>query len=155
MNSPDDLCIDTRVIHLAEGQAPDARPLTTPIYETTTFLFESAEEVRGYNEGRSQRFLYSRYENPTIVSVERKIAALEGAEAALVFSSGMAAVATTLMGLLGEGDELLCSAAVYGGTLHLIEEVLGRFGVPARFVSLDELRDPAASFSSRSRLLWF
>ena len=72
-------------------------PLTTPIYETATFVFDSAKELLAYNEGRSSKYLYSRYGNPTIVSVEQKLAALDRAERSLLFSSGMAATATTLM----------------------------------------------------------
>src|SRR5919108_875109 len=90
----------TTMIHHAEGVRRDAAPLTTPIYETTTFLFENAKEVLDYNEGRSSKFLYSRYANPTVVAVEEKIAALEGAERALVLSSGQAATTTALFGLL-------------------------------------------------------
>ena len=90
----------TELVGRGEGADERADPLTTPIYETTTFLFESADEVRQYNEGKSPKFLYSRYANPTVRAVERKIAALEGAEAALVLSSGQAATTTALMALL-------------------------------------------------------
>src|SRR5207237_1232609 len=83
-------------------------PLTLPIYETTTFVFENAEQVKAYNEGRSQRFLYSRYSNPTIVAVEQTIAGLERAESAMLLSSGMAATATALLALLKSGDEIIC-----------------------------------------------
>ena len=69
-------------------------PLTTPIYETTTFVFENAEAVRRYNEGGTGQYLYSRYENPTVVAVEQKLAAADGAEQALIFGSGMAAIST-------------------------------------------------------------
>jgi cystathionine beta-lyase/cystathionine gamma-synthase len=67
----------TELIHVADGIRDDAAPLTTPIYETTTFVFESAQQVRDYNEGRSTKFLYSRYANPTVLAVEAKIAGLE------------------------------------------------------------------------------
>ena len=155
MIDDDRLNVETRVIHLAEGQASEASPLTTPIYQTTTFVFDCAEDVRRYNEGRTHRFLYSRYENPSVVSVERKIAALEGAEAAVAFSSGMAAVATTLLALVRAGDEILCSAAVYGGTLHLLQDVLARLDVEARFLDLDAVGAAARQLTSRTRLFWF
>lgn len=145
----------TAVIHVAEGQPLEAAPITTPIYETTTFVFESAAEVVAYNEGRSTRFLYSRYENPTVVSVERKIAAFEGAERALVFASGQAATVTTLMALLDAGDEVLCSAAIYGGTLRLLQDVLTRFGVRARFLDREQLHDVGLVAGPATRLLWF
>ena len=145
----------TEVLHRGDGEAGRAVPLTTPIYETTTFVFDSADEVKQYNEGKSQKFLYSRYANPTVTSVERRLAVLEGAEAALVLSSGQAATTTALLALAGSGDEIVCSAAIYGGTLHLIADVLPKFGITARFVSLEELRDPGRVLSDRTKLLWF
>jgi cystathionine beta-lyase/cystathionine gamma-synthase len=143
------------MIHHAEGVRRDAAPLTTPIYETTTFLFENAKEVLDYNEGRSSKFLYSRYANPTVVAVEEKIAALEGAERALVLSSGQAATTTALFGLLNAGDEVVCSSAVYGGTLHLLADFLSKFGIRARFAEPDTFRQPEALFSPDTKLLWF
>ena len=145
----------TRLVHVADGPSDDAAPLTTPIYETTTFVFESAQEVRDYNEGRSTKFLYSRYANPTVLAVEEKIAALEGADTALVFSSGQAATTTALLALLASGDEVVCSGAIYGGTLHLIADLLPRFGIRPRFVTIDELRQPDSIFSPSTKLVWF
>ncbi len=145
----------TNVIHEAEGGFRRADPLTLPIYETTTFLFESAEEVRAYNEGRSDKFLYSRYGNPTVTAVEATLAALEHAEAAVLLGSGMAATATTLFALLKAGDEVVCSSAIYGGTLHLIAELLPRFGVAARFVRPEDLTRASALLGPRTRLVWF
>lgn len=144
----------TRLIYQRHESNP-AASLTTPIYETTTFVFESANEVREYNEGKSEKYLYSRYENPTVVAVEERLSAAEGTEAALAFSSGMAATSTALMALVSAGDEVVCSAAIYGGTLHFMEDVLTRFGVRTRFVSLDELRAPAPLIGPKTRLLWF
>jgi cystathionine beta-lyase/cystathionine gamma-synthase len=133
-----------------------AAPLTVPIYETTTFVFQSAEQVRQYAEGKLQKFLYSRYENPTVAAVEGRLAMLEDAEAAALFSSGMAATATALMALTQAGDDVVCSAAVYGGTLHLLHDVLSRFGVTTRFATLDDLQNrPAALLGDTTRLLWF
>ena len=145
----------TRIIHGSEGAVPDAAPLTLPIYETTTFLFDTAEQVKAYNEGRSTRYLYSRYSNPTIVAVEETIAALEGAESAMLLSSGMAATATALLGLLKSGDEVVCSAAIYGGTLHLLADLCPNFGIRTRFATLEELARPASVISNATRAVWF
>jgi cystathionine beta-lyase/cystathionine gamma-synthase len=145
----------TELIHAGESDRGVAVPLTTPIYETTTFVFESAQEVVAYNEGRSAKYLYSRYTNPTVVTVERKLAALDRAESALAFSSGQGATTTILMAHLKAGDEVVCSAAIYGGTLHLLQDVLTRFGVRPRFVSLEELADPDGLFTDSTRLVWF
>jgi cystathionine beta-lyase/cystathionine gamma-synthase len=145
----------TELIYRREGITTNAAPLTTPIYETTTFVFENAQEVRDYNEGRSAKFLYSRYSNPTIVEVERTVAALEAADAALVLASGQAATTTALLALAKSGDEIVCSSAIYGGTLHLLDGLLVRFGVRPRFVPMDDLRRPESVLSDATRLLWF
>jgi cystathionine beta-lyase/cystathionine gamma-synthase len=144
----------TAIIHSAERRVP-AASLTTPVYETTTFVFDTADEVRQYNEGKSDKYLYSRYSNPTVEAVEQKIALLEGAETAIVLSAGMAATSTALFALLRAGDEIVCSSAVYGGTFHLIADLLSRFGVRPRFATLEELADPARVLGDRTRLLWF
>jgi cystathionine beta-lyase/cystathionine gamma-synthase len=144
----------TAIIHTAERRAP-AASLTTPVYETTTFVFETADEVRQYNEGKSDKYLYSRYTNPTVEAVEQKIALLEKAETAIVLSAGMAATSTALFALLKADDEIVCSSAVYGGTFHLIADLLSRFGVRPRFATLEELADPARVLGERTRLLWF
>ena len=145
----------TELIHAGEVQRGDAMPLTTPIYETTTFVFDNAAEVLAYNEGRSDKFLYSRYTNPTVVSVEAKLAVLDRTEAALLFSSGMGATTTIVMALLEKGDEVLCGSAIYGGTLHLLNDLLTRFGIAPRFISLDDLANLERVISDRTRLVWF
>ncbi|MEO6214093.1 MAG: aminotransferase class I/II-fold pyridoxal phosphate-dependent enzyme [Vicinamibacterales bacterium] len=146
--------IATQLVQRARG-THNAEPLTTPIFETTTFVFDSAQQVRDYNEGTSDKYLYTRYGNPTITAVEDKVATLEGAEVAMLLSSGQAATTTALLGLLKAGDEVVCSSAVYGGTLHLIADVLTKFGIGARFASIEEMGHPDRIFSSSTRLFWF
>jgi O-acetylhomoserine/O-acetylserine sulfhydrylase-like pyridoxal-dependent enzyme len=91
----------TELIHRGERITPGpTAPLTLPIYETSTYVFESAADVERYQQGTLGGYLYSRYENPTVVAVEQKLAAIDGAEASLAFSSGMAATSTALIGLL-------------------------------------------------------
>jgi cystathionine beta-lyase/cystathionine gamma-synthase len=145
----------TELIHAGEVERGIAVPLTTPIYETTTFVFDTAAEVAAYNEGRSSKYLYSRYTNPTVISTEQKLAALDRAESALLFSSGQGATTTILMAHANAGDEIVCSAAIYGGTLHLLQDVLARFGVTPRFVTLEDLVQPERVISERTRILWF
>ena len=112
-------------------------------------------DVIKYQEGKLNAYLYSRYENPTVVAVEQKLAAVDGAEASLLFSSGMAAISTALMSLLKSGDEVVCSAAIYGGTFHIIEDLLSKFGVARRFVSLDDLADLGRVIGPKTKLVWF
>jgi cystathionine beta-lyase/cystathionine gamma-synthase len=145
----------TAIVHGSQGLNHDAEPLTTPIFETTTFLFESAAEVKAYNEGRSKKFLYSRYGNPTVVAVEETIAAVEGAETALLMASGQAATSTALLALLQSGDEIVCSAAIYGGTLHLLADLFPRYGITARFATLDAFASPDGLIGERTKVVWF
>lgn len=129
----------TSLIHRGERTPPSGSlSLTTPIYETSTFVFNSARDVERYQEGTLPAFLYSRYENPTVAAIEEKLAVVDGAEMSLVFSSGMAATSTALISLLSAGDEVVCASAIYGGTFHLIEHLLPRFGIARRFVSLEQ-----------------
>jgi cystathionine beta-lyase/cystathionine gamma-synthase len=145
----------TEIIHGSTGVNTDANPLTTPIYETTTFIFETAAEVKAFNEGKSKKFLYSRYGNPTTVAVEQTIARIEGAESAMLLASGMAATSTALLGLLKAGDEVVCSAAIYGGTLHLLADLFPHYGIKARFVTIEQLARPERVIGDRTKVLWF
>jgi cystathionine beta-lyase/cystathionine gamma-synthase len=145
----------TEMIHVSSGGSDGAGSLTTPIYETTTFVFDTAEEVREYAEGKSQRFLYSRYANPTVLAVEKTVAAIEGGETALVLSSGQSATTTALLGLLSAGDEVICSSAIYGGTLHLLADLLPKFGIRPRFVSLEDLSAIDRVISDQTKIVWF
>lgn len=146
---------DTEAIHRAEGADIASRPLVTPIYQTSTFLFDSTAELEAYQAGRSTKDIYSRYNNPTVRATEAKIAALEHAEAALLVPSGMAAISTALLGLLKAGDELVCSAAIYGGTMQVIRAVLEKFNVSVRFVPLEQFSTPDALFTSATKMVWF
>lgn len=146
----------TELIHAGERtDAGETTSLTVPIYETSTFIFKSVADIIKYQEGKLNAYLYSRYENPTVVAVEQKLAAVDGAEASLLFSSGMAAISTALMSLLKSGDEVVCSAAIYGGTFHILEDLLSKFGIAHRFVSLDDLANVGRVIGPKTTLVWF
>ena len=146
----------TKLIHAGEGVDTGATPsLTTPIYETSTFVFDSVADVIKYQEGKLNGYLYSRYENPTVVAVEQKLAAVDGAEASLLFSSGMAAISTALLTLLQSGDEILCCSAIYGGTFHIIEDLLPKLGITHRFISIEELANVGSVIGPKTKIVWF
>ena len=147
--------LPTRLVQRAKAPLANVDSLTLPIYETTTFVFENARQVCEYNEGKGGKYLYSRYENPTVVAVEQTLAALEGAEAAILLSSGQAATTTALLALVSAGDEVVCSAAIYGGTLHLLTEIFARLGVAVRFARVEAFREPEKLLTERTRLVWF
>jgi len=146
----------TKLIHAGDGTDTGQTPsLTTPIYETSTFVFDSAADVIKYTEGKLNGYLYSRYENPTVVAAEQKLAAVDGAPQALLFSSGMAAISTALLTLLKAGDEIVCCSAIYGGTLHILEDLLPKLGILRRFVPLDALANAASVIGPNTRMVWF
>ena len=146
----------TRLIHAGEGVDSGATPsLTTPIYETSTFVFGSVADVVKYQEGKLNGYLYSRYENPTVVAVEQKVSAVDGAEVSLLFSSGMAAISTALIALLKSGDEILCCSAIYGGTFHIIEDLLPRLGITHRFISIEDLTNVGSVIGPKTKIVWF
>ena len=147
--------LPTRLVQRSSEPLADVEPLTLPIYETTTYVFDSAAQVRAYNEGKTTKYLYSRYENPTIRAVESTLASLEGADAAMLLSSGQAATTTALLALVSAGDEVVCSAAIYGGTLHLLTEVFARLGVLVRFERVDAFATPEKLLTKKTRVVWF
>src|SRR5260370_12708176 len=88
-------------------------------------------------EGKSKAYIYTRYGNPTLAIAEQKIAALEGAEAAVVTASGMAAISSALLGALKCGDELISTAQLYGGTYRLMRDVFSGLGIKMHHVGTD------------------
>ncbi len=124
--------------------------IKSPIYQTSTFEFETAEEGKAFFElaygkrspekGEETGYIYSRINNPNLDITERRLALLEHGEQAALFSSGMAATATTFLAFLKPGDILLCSQPVYGGTDHLIHHSIKAFGIESYgFDSAEEL----------------
>jgi methionine-gamma-lyase len=109
--------------------------------------------MRRYLEGDEELYLYTRYANPTVRELEEALAAVEGAPAALALSSGMAAMTTALLSLVGSGDEVLASASLYGGTARLLTGLLPRLGISARFVPTAELERVDRVAGPRSRVL--
>ncbi len=129
----------TKVIHGRGNHEKKNSPLTTPIYQSATFSFESAEQGARIFAGEESGYFYSRMGNPTNASLEETLALLEGSEAALVTASGMGAISASLWTILQAGDHIVCSQTVYGCTLDLLQHGLSKFGVDTTFV---DMRNP-------------
>jgi methionine-gamma-lyase len=106
----------------------------TNVCRSSTFTFSSTEEMKEWAEGKNNAYIYTRYGNPTLAVAEGKIAALEGAEAAVVTASGMAAISSALLGALKQGDELISTAQLYGGSYRLMRDVFPDMGITVRHV---------------------
>src|SRR5258708_6312271 len=120
------------------GEMPGGQPfgaVVSPVFHSSTYGFASFDEMRRYSRGElTEAYFYSRYANPTVAEAERKIAALEGAEACVVTSSGSAATFCALAALCEAGDEIIACDSIYGGSVKLMTKGLGRCGEQTRFI---------------------
>lgn len=128
-----------------EGYKPqNGEPRVLPICQSTTFKYDSSDYMGKLFDLEESGFFYTRLANPTSAAVEKKIAALEGGVGAMMTSSGQAATMSAVMNIAGAGDNIVCSAAVYGGTFNLLGVTLEKYGISTTFVdpdaSLEELQ---------------
>jgi O-succinylhomoserine sulfhydrylase len=105
------------------------------LYLTSSFVFGSAAEAAARFSGEQPGNIYARFTNPSVTMFEQRLAALEGAERCVAFASGMAAILATVMGLMRAGEHVVASRAIFGSTVQLLQNILGRFGVATTFVS--------------------
>ncbi len=143
-DSPRKAGASTKSVHAGAMRDKSHHALTAPIHQTSTFWFENSEALREYAEGRSPRDEYGRYSNPTWRAVEHKLAALEGAEAALLTGSGMAAACTTFLALLEQGDHIVLTNDCYRRTRQFVNQTLCKLGVQTTVIepsNLDAVKD--------------
>jgi len=145
---------DTNCIHA--GYEPDEQygAVAPPIYQTSTFAFDSAEQGADRFAGRDAGYVYTRMGNPTVRMLEENITVLEGGVCALATASGMAAVSTLYFSLLNAGDHVVCSASVYGPSRVVLRRDFSRFGVEATFVDTSDTDRMREAMTDRTRLLY-
>lgn len=128
--------METAVIHNGYDSAVHHDSLATPLYQTSTFSFETAEEGENRFAGEKEGNIYSRLGNPTVRVLEERMAAIEYGEGALAFGSGMAAVSAILIHLTKAGDHVLCSRGIYGCTFGLLEMMEEKYKITHDLVSM-------------------
>ena len=145
---------ETLAIHA--GQIPDAATgaRALPIYQTTSFVFDSAEHAAALFNLQTFGNVYSRLSNPTVAALEERVAALEGGRAGLASASGMAAETMALTTLLQAGDHVVAAAALYGGTVSLLAVNLRKFGIECTFVDASDLSAVAAAMQANTRAVF-
>ena len=145
---------ETLAIHA--GQIPDsatgARAL--PIYQTSSFVFDSAEHAASLFNLQTFGNVYSRLSNPTVAALEERVAALEGGRAAVASASGMAAEAMALMTILQAGDHVVAAGALYGGSVTLLAVSLAKFGIQTTFVDASQTEAFAAAIQANTRAIY-
>ncbi len=124
----------TIAVHGGEPRPKPGHAVTTPIQSTATYIFEDTAELHDHFQMRIEREEYGRYGNPTVSVAEAKLAALDGAEAAALFSCGMAAITTTLLAMLRSGHHVVMTSDCYRRTRQFVTGTLGKFGVEATLV---------------------
>ena len=138
----------TRAVHGGEREHRDSHAVTTPIHQTATFWFEDSQAVIDYNEGRNPRDEYGRYGNPTWRAVEQKLCELEGAEAAVLCASGMAATTTTFLAMIPRGGHIIVTNDCYRRTRQFTQQYLTKLDVettvipPADIIALKDAIRP-------------
>ncbi|WP_394821958.1 trans-sulfuration enzyme family protein [Pendulispora albinea] len=137
--------IATVAIHGGEARERAHDAVTTPIVCTATYTFSSTDALRDHFEGRVEREEYGRYGNPTVRTAERKLATLDGAEDCVLFSSGMAALTTTLLAMVKSGDHIVLTSDVYRRTRQFVGTFLSKFGVESTLVPAGDVDACAAA----------
>jgi cystathionine gamma-synthase len=143
----------TRSVHGGEARLKPHHALTNPIFQTSTFTFADTADLIAFKEDEGDRIEYGRYGNPTVAAVERKLAELDNGEAALLFSSGMAAVTVALLSLLSAGDHLVMTDDCYRRTREFVGQFLPRFGVQATVVPVGDYEALEGAIRPDTRLI--
>ena len=131
--------LGTKAIHAGNVKDAQYGALTTPIYQTSTFVFDSCEQGGRRFAGQEGGYIYTRLGNPTVSVLENKVAALEGGEACVAAASGMGAISSALWTIAGAGKHIVADGTLYGCTFALLNHGMSRYGVEVSFVDTSDL----------------
>ena len=153
MNTEKKLGFATRQIHAGKVKNA-AGALCDPIYQTSTFEFDTVEQGGARFAGQEGGYIYSRLGNPTVATLEEKVAQLEGGEAALATASGMGAITTALWSSVEAGDEIVADETLYGCTFALLSHGITKFGVKVRLVDMTDLAALKAALTEKTKVVY-
>jgi methionine-gamma-lyase len=144
----------TRAVHAGQHPDPYTGSVSVPIYETSTFVFKTAEQGAARFAGTEEGFIYTRLGNPTVKALERNLADLENGEDARACSSGMAAINTTVTAMAKKGDHVVSTDCLYGGTAKLFLDILPKFGIETTLVDSSDPKQVEAAIQENTRLIY-
>jgi O-acetylhomoserine (thiol)-lyase len=144
---------DTKLIHGGTAPAPFGAT-KMPIVQSSAFAYNTAEELEDLFKGRAIGQVYTRIGNPTLESLEKRLAVVEDGIAAIVTASGMAAITTAVMAIVRSGDEILSSSSLFGGTYSLFNDTLSNYGIATRFLDPTDLAALEAAITDSTRLIF-
>ena len=153
MTDTKNLGFNSKLIH-GGGHHDEYGAATVPIYQTSTFRFDSAEDGAACFAGEKDGYVYTRIGNPTVSALERQVAELEHGYGAVAFASGMGAVSTVYMAYLNAGDHMISSDAVYGASRTMMEGHMSRFGVQSTYVKTENLENIKAAIRPNTKMLY-
>lgn len=145
---------DTLAVHAGETPDPSSGALDPPVVLASAFAFSDASDAAGRFDGTRPGLVYSRWRNPTVEALERKVAALEGAEDCVALASGMAAVHGSLVAFLSSGDHVVAPRSLYAETARLLRGPLARFGVTTTFVDTTDLAAVEAAVRPETKVVY-
>jgi O-acetylhomoserine (thiol)-lyase len=146
--------LETKLLHGAYAPEEKTGATSLPIFQSSAFAYESAEQLESVFAGRAPGFVYSRINNPTLDRFERRMTALEEGLASVACASGMAAISTTALALAGAGDEIVSGNSIFGGTYSLFAHTLPRYGITTRFVETTDVDAYRDAITDRTRLIF-
>ncbi|WP_040262225.1 O-succinylhomoserine sulfhydrylase [Pseudomonas massiliensis] len=149
----DGVGFDTLAVRAGQHRTPEGEH-SDPLFFTSSYVFRTAADAAARFAGEVPGNVYSRYTNPTVRSFEERIAAMEGAEQAVAFATGMAAITGVAMGLCSAGDHVLISQSVFGSTISLFDKYFKRFGIEVDYVPLADVGDWERAIKPNTRLLF-
>ncbi|RKY07542.1 MAG: acetyl-L-homoserine sulfhydrolase [Planctomycetota bacterium] len=145
---------DTVAIHGGYACGDPSGATAVPIHQTVSYAYKTARELADVFEGRAPGYIYTRLANPTTTALELRLTLLENGIGGIAASSGMAAIASVVMALLKAGDEMIAAGGIFGGTVSLFENTLGRFGVKTHFVDVAETGRFAKAINDKTKLIF-
>ncbi|MFI7442313.1 trans-sulfuration enzyme family protein [Nonomuraea indica] len=145
---------ETRTVHLPQPPVEQSRPITMPLYQTSGFVFDDPAVMADAMGRPDGPYVYGRYTNPTVRSLEQAVSDLEGGAGAVATGSGMGAINTVLLGLLRPGDHLIAQKSLYGGTAAVLNDLAARFGVTVTHVPENDPGALRAAVRPETKLLY-
>ncbi|MFC2146195.1 O-acetylhomoserine aminocarboxypropyltransferase/cysteine synthase family protein [Acidobacteriota bacterium] len=150
-----DFKLSTKLLHAGQEKSWQARTRAVPIYQTGSYIFQDSDQAARAFNLEVEDHLYGRMSNPTAETLEKKIAAMDNGKTAVAFSSGMAAISNTILNICKQGDNIVSSQSLYGGTRVLFDRALRELGIKCHFVDNQDLNALEAAVSENNAKLFF
>lgn len=145
--------LETQAVRAGHERTPYGEH-SEPMFLTSSFVYDSAEQAAARFAGEEDGYIYSRFSNPTVAVFEDRLAAMEGGEACVATASGMSAILATCLALLQQGDEIVSSRSIFGSTTVLFDKYLSRYGIKTTHVPLTDLGAWEAAITSKTKILF-